>query len=122
MDYTTEVVNITKIKDGFFLGDEATASNLDVIIQFKITHMINAAGNQIINAWESIGIKYLTLNWSDKQNQNLFDQKDEITNRIVSFIDDSFKNGEGLLVHSLKGQNRACVVVILYLIKKYSFY
>ena len=65
----SEVVNITKIKDGYFLGDEATAVNLDVIIQFKITHMINAAGCQIINPWESIGIKYLTLNWSESPNQ-----------------------------------------------------
>jgi hypothetical protein len=118
MDYTTEVVNITKIKDGFFLGDEATASNLDVIVQFKITHMINAAGGQIINAWETIGIKYLTLNWSEHSNQNLFDPKDEIANRIVYFIDDSATNGEGLLVHSVRGQNRACIVILIYLIKK----
>jgi len=48
-----EVMNLIKIKDGFFLGDEATASNLDIIIQFKITHMINGAGQQIMNAWES---------------------------------------------------------------------
>lgn len=118
MDYTTEVVNITKIKDGFFLGDEATATNLDVIIQFKITHMINAAGSQIVNAWETIGIKYLTLNWSENPNQNLFDPKDEIVNRIVNFIDETFRNGEGLLIHSLRGQNRGSIVVILYLIKK----
>lgn len=118
MDLTSEVVNITKIKDGFFLGDEATASNLDVIIQFKITHMINGAGSQIINAWESIGIKYLTLNWSENSTQNLFDQKDELANRIVNFIEDSMRNGEGLLVHSLRGQNRACIVVIIYLIKR----
>jgi hypothetical protein len=64
-----DVVNLTKIKDGFFLGDEATASNLDIIIQFKITHMINSAGQQIMNAWESIGIKYLTLNWSEVPSQ-----------------------------------------------------
>lgn len=114
-----DVVNITKIKDGFFLGDEATAANLEVIIQFKITHMVNAAGSQIINAWESIGIKYLTLNWSETPNQNLFDPKDEIANRIVSFIDDSFKNGEGFLVHSVRGQNRACLVVLIYFVKKY---
>ncbi len=64
-----EVLNITKVKDGFYLGDEATASNLDIIIQFKITHMINAAFQQIMNAWESIGIKYLSLNWSENPNQ-----------------------------------------------------
>jgi hypothetical protein len=64
-----EVVNISKIKDGFFVGDEATASNLDVIITFKITHIINACGNQVMNAWETIGIKYLTLNWTENINQ-----------------------------------------------------
>ena len=112
-----DVVNITKIKDGYFLGDEATATNLEVIIQFKITHMINAAGSQIVNAWENIGVKYLTLNWSESPNQNLFDPKDEIANRIVSFIDDSINKGEGFLVHSLRGQNRACLVVLIYFIK-----
>lgn len=64
-----EVVNISKIKDGFFVGDEATASNLDVIITFKITHIINACGNQVMNAWETIGMKYLTLNWTENINQ-----------------------------------------------------
>jgi hypothetical protein len=113
-----DVVNITKIKDGFFIGDEATASNLDVIVQFKITHMINAAATQLLNAWESIGIKYLTLNWSENQNQNLLDQREEISSRIVAFIDDSFKNGEGILIYSMRGQDRACVVVLIYLIKK----
>lgn len=115
----SEIVNITKIKDGYFLGDEATAANLDVIFQFKITHMINAAGPQILNAWENIGTKYLTLNWTESPNQNLFDPKDEIANRIVGFIDDSFKTGEGFLVHSVRGQNRACLVVIIYFIRKY---
>lgn len=122
MDYTTEVVNITKIKEGFYIGDEAAAvTNLEVIIQFKLTHMINAAGSQIINAWETIGIKYLTLNWSENPSQNLFDSKDEIANRIVSFIDDSFNRGEGLLAHSVRGQNRVCIVVIIYLMKKYKW-
>jgi hypothetical protein len=116
MDF--DVINITKIKDGFFVGDEATAANLDVIIQFKITHMVNAAGTQIINSWESIGIKYLTLNWSESPNQNLFDQKDEIANRLITFIDESLKNGEGILVHSLRGQDRACIVALIYFMKK----
>ncbi len=115
----SEMVNITKIKDGYFLGDEATAANLDVIFQFKITHMINAAGPQILNAWENIGTKYLTLNWFESANQNLFDPKDEIANRIVGFIDDSFKNGEGFLVYSVRGRNRACLVVLIYFIRKF---
>ena len=53
--------------------------------------------------------------------KNLFDNKDEIANRIQAFIDDSSINGEGLLIHSLKGQNRACCVVLIYLLKKYIY-
>lgn len=121
MEFTSDVINFTKIKDGFFSGDESIASNLEVLLQFKISHIINAAGAQVINAWESIGIRYLTLNWSESPNQILFDQKDEIANKIVEFADEALKSGEGLLVHSLKGQNRACIVVMIYLMKKYSY-
>ncbi len=117
----TEVINISKIKDGFFIGDKLAAISIDVIIQFKITHFINATGNQIMNQWESVGITYLTLNWSENERQILFDGKDEIAERIVQFIDNSFIEGEGLLAHSFKGQNRVCIVVLIYLMKKYKW-
>ena len=121
MDYITEVINISKIREGFFIGDRTAGTNLDVVIQFKITHMINAAGSQIINQFESIGVKYLTLNWSEAPSQKLFDSKDEIANKIVQFIDDSLKIGEGLLAHSVRGQDRVCLVVIIYLMRKYNW-
>ena len=110
-DTFTEVINISKIKDGFFIGDKLAAISIDVIIQFKITHFINATGSQIMNQWESVGINYLTLNWSENERQILFDGKDEIAERIVQFIDNSFIEGEGLLAHSFKGQNRVCIVI-----------
>ena len=116
MDYQTEVLNITKIKEGLYIGDQIAATNLDVVIQFKLTHMINSTGKQIINAWETIGIKYLTLNWQESPSQNLFDSLDEIANKIVDFIEDSFNKGEGLLAYSARGQNRVCIVILIYLI------
>ena len=121
-DMGTEILNISKIKEGFYIGDKISAITIDVIIQFKITHMINATGNQILNQWESIGISYLTLNWSETPNQILFDTKDEIANRIVEFIDGSLiGKGEGVLAHSFKGQDRVCIVVLIYLMKKYKW-
>ena len=51
--------------------------------------MINASGNQIINQWETIGMKYLTLNWSESPNQILFDPNDELADKILFFIEDS---------------------------------
>ena len=120
-DAFTEVINISKIKDGFFIGDKLAAISIDVIIQFKITHFINATGTQIMNQWESLGINYLTLNWSENERQILFDGKDIIAEKIVEFIDNSFIEGEGLLAHSFKGQNRVCIVVLIYLMKKYKW-
>jgi len=118
-DYVTEVLNISKIKEGFYIGDKIAAISIEVVVQFKLTHMINASGNQIINQWETIGMKYLTLNWSESPNQILFDPNDEIADKILFFIDDSCINGEGLLAHSFKGQDRVCIVVLIYLMKKY---
>ena len=121
-DMMTEILNISKIKEGFYIGDRISAISIDVIFQFKITHMINATGNQIMNQWESIGISYLTLNWSENPKQILFDNKDEIANRVVEFIDNSLiGKGEGILAHSLKGQDRVCIVVLIYLMKKYKW-
>ena len=119
MDFGAEIINISKIKDSFFIGDKIAGTNIDVLIQFKITHILNAAGNQIMNYFESIGIHYYTLYWSENPDQKLFDSNDEIVDKILLFIRESLLNGEGLLIHSVKGKNRCCVVVIIYLMKKY---
>ena len=119
MDYGTEIINISKIKDSFFIGDKISGTNLDVLIQFKITHIINASGNQIMNLFESIGFKYFTLFWSESPTQNLFTPNDEIVDKILLFIRESYLRGEGLLIHSVKGKDRCCIVAIIYLMKKY---
>ena len=120
-DYITEVLNISKIKEGFYIGDKIAAISIEVVVQFKLTHIINASGSQIINQWETIGLKYLTLNWEESPTQSLFDPKDDIADKILLFIEDSFINGEGILAHSFKGQNRVCIVVLIYLMKKYKW-
>ena len=120
-EMTTEILNISKIKDGFFIGDKISAISIDVINEFKISHIINCTGEQILNQWESIGINYLTINWSESPNQILFDIKDEISDKILEFIDNALLIGEGILAHSLNGKNRVCIIVIIYLMKKYKW-
>ena len=120
-DYITEVLNISKIKEGFYIGDKIAAISIEVVVQFKLTHIINASGDQVVNQWESLNVKYLTLNWEENNSQILFDPKDEIADKILFFIEDSFTNGEGILVHSFKGKNRVCIVVLIYLMKKYKW-
>ena len=121
MESTNEIINISKITEGFFLGDRITATIDDVIDKFKISHIVNAAGMDIHNEFDTTTMQYLTLNWNETPKQSLFNSKDEIANKIVVFIDKGIKKGEGVLVHSVRGQNRACVVVLIYCMKKYGW-
>ena len=117
-DMQTEILNISKIKEGFYIGDKISAISLDVIIQFKITHMINAMGNQITNQQEAINISYLTLNLSEQSNQILFDSKDEIANKIVEFIYNLYLIGEAVLAHNFRGCDRVCMYYIVVIVVK----
>ena len=46
---------------------------------------------------------------------------DEIANKIEDFIEDSFNKGEGVLAFSVRGQNRVCIVILIFLMKKYKW-
>lgn len=116
-----EPINISKIKDGLFLGDKKTGTNFGVIMQFKISHMVNTSGTQIQYTFESAGIKYLTFNWPEFPSNNVICIKEETAKKLLYFIDDSIKRGTGLLIFSVKGKNRACVAIIIYLMKKYNW-
>ena len=65
--------------------------------------MINCAGKQIQNQWESLGVVYLTFFWMDQENQVLFDQGDKTTKNIYDFIEVAAKKSESVLVHSVRG-------------------
>jgi protein-tyrosine phosphatase len=88
----------------------------------KVTHVINCAGRQVPNHWESIGVAYLKFNWLDQENQVLFNdhkQGDTITSQIFDFIEDAMKKTESVLVHSVRGQSRAASVLAVFLMRKY---
>ena len=118
-DFYSEMVNIAKIRDGLFIGDVIAGTTLDIIYEFKISHMINTASNQIPSQFSSIGVKYLNFNWPENPTLNQPLIKDETVTKIVNFIDSCLKNGDGLMIYSVKGQNRCCVIIIIYLMKKY---
>ena len=101
MGHGTEIINISKIKDSFFIEGKVSDTNLDVLIQFKITHIINELGNQIMNLFESIGFKYFTLFWPESITQTVFTTKDEIVDKILLFLRELYLKGEGLLINAL---------------------
>ena len=119
MEISTEVISISKIRDGIFIGDMRAGINLDLLMQFKISHIINATGMQLPYTFESIGIKDLTIEWSENPKEETTLITNDIATKIISFIDDSLINGEGLFGFSFNGKNRICVVIVIYLMTKF---
>ena len=119
MDLYSENVNIAKIRDGLFMGDIIAGTTLDIVFEFKISHMINTCSSQVPSQFQSIGVKYLNLAWPEHPSLNLPLIKDDLVNKIVNFIDGCLRNGDGLIIYSYKGQNRCCAVILIYLMKKY---
>ena len=119
MDLYSENVNIAKIRDGLFIGDIIAGTTLDIVFEFKISHMINTCSSQVPSQFSSIGVKYLNLAWPEHPSLNLPLIKDELVTKIVNFIDGCLRNGDGLMIYSYKGQNRCCAVILIYLMKKY---
>ena len=119
MDLYSENVNIAKIRDGLFMGDIIAGTTLDIVFEFKISHMINTCSSQVPSQFQSIGVKYLNLAWPEHPSLNLPLIKDDFVNKIINFIDGCLRNGDGLMIYSYKGQNRCCAVILIYLMKKY---
>ena len=116
-----KAINISKINDGIFVGDQMVGTNLRIITEFKISHLINTSGSQIQSTYETAGFKHLIFNWPEYPSGNNILIKDETAKKILNFIDDSIKKGNGVIIFSVKGQNRACVAIIIYLMKKYNW-
>jgi len=84
----------------------------------KVTHIINCAGRQIPCHWEPIGVKYLFFNWLDNDQQVILDSKDITATTCFHFIEEAANSTESVLIHSVRGKNRACCVVAAYLMRK----
>ena len=85
----------------------------------KVTHIVNCAGTETENQWESLGIHYLTLNWKDDEQQVLYDKKETIPEAIYSFMEEAIDKQESVVVSSIRGQNRACFVIATFIMRRY---
>ncbi len=109
-----------KIKDGLFIGDAETSQSEIFINDNKISNLINLAGKDVQNIWQSHGLVYLTYNWEDRPDFRLFNShEDSILTDIVEFIDVSIAHGISVLLFSKNGTGRCVVAACLYLMMKY---
>lgn len=117
MEY--EIIGAIKIKDGLFLGDEFAAQDLEFVVTNKVNRIINCAGKQIPNHWETVGVQYMTFYWLENDKQIIFDHKDEVMNNTYKFIEEALLVGDSVLVHSVRGHNRSVCIISAYLMRKF---
>lgn len=66
-------------------------------------------------------MKYLTYHWMDNDSQVIVDPKGEIVNECCDFVDGARVDNDCVLIHSFKGQSRACTVITFWLMKRYKW-
>ena len=114
------VIKVTRIKDGIYISDINIINNSNFMYTFKITHIINVSGENFVCNLGGLSFQIINISWEESPNQNLFDPEFIIPTEIENFIDDSINSGEGLLIYSKKGIDRACIIIIIYFIKKFN--
>ena len=94
---------------------------MEFVVANKVANIINCAGRQVPNHWESIGVKYLTYFWFDQDDQIILDVEGKIANECYNFITAALQNGDSILVHSVKGQGRAFTIVAMWIMRRYQW-
>lgn len=108
-----------KIKDGLFIGDADSAGDAEFLDLNKIVNLGNLAAREVPNRFSAHGLVYLSLNWQDHNDFVLFDQSLSAVVDIVSFVDDSLRHGQSVLLFSTRGVGRCAVAACVYLMYKY---
>lgn len=110
-----------KIKDGLFIGDIYAARDLAFIVNNKVTHIVNCSSTQIPNHWEPIGISYLSFPWQESPSQLILCPSMTSFYLFYSYIEQALNSGSSVLVHCVKGTGRSTLVIISYLMKRFSW-
>lgn len=108
-----------KIKDGLFIGDAESAGDAEFLDLNKIVNLGNLAAREVPNRFSAHGLVYLSLNWQDHNDFVLFDQSLSAVVDIVTFVDESLRHGQSLLLFSTRGVGRCAVAACVYLMYKY---
>jgi len=129
----------TKVVDGLFVGDALSSMDVHFIVANKITRIVNCAGLELENRLEGFGLEYLTFEWVADDNFDLLGPNSRPTQgkrmegnavgdcpcswltTVCKFIGDALEDGQGVLVHSQDGTNRACSCVLVYMMNIYGW-
>jgi len=114
------------IPNFLFLGNARQSSDIDVLNDLSITHLVDASGNQVSSqAAESLGTSYIHIDIDDTPDVNIAQYFDEV-NSFISAAHDGHTNKpekslnhkaspNRVLVHCQAGVSRGCSFVLAYL-------
>lgn len=110
-----------KINDGLFIGDFETSQDVEFLDLNKISSLVNLAGHQLPNIFASQGMVYMTLEWEDREDFELFPPGSTLIKEIVQFVDRCHKHGTSVLFFSVEGIGRCAAAASCYLMYKYGW-
>lgn len=108
-------VNMDMIEPNLYLGNIASATDVNNISKFKITHILTIDTCPLprhILELKGLTTKYIQL--SDQPREDLLSHLDD----TAAFIEKGIENGT-VLVHCYIGVSRSATVILAYMMKKY---
>lgn len=113
-----------RIIDGLYVGNAAASQDEDFCYTNKVTLIINCASAEVaVNTQlqQRMRVDHMTFAWRDLPVTEILDRKDIVITKICRAIDKVFQEGESVLIHSVTGTNRCCVIAAAYLIQRYGW-
>ena len=104
--------SFNEIIPNVFVGNYAFALNKKLLLDNKITHILNC-GIGLKNFYQN-EFKYLQIPLYDSKTQDL----EEHINNINNFIEEGSINNNKVLIHCGEGVSRSAAVCLMYLITK----
>jgi len=94
-----------------FLGSKKDSTKVERLKELQITHILSVMGGKqhLVS-----GCKHLSVPMADNGNTSL----EEVMDRSFDFIEESQQDGNKILIHCHRGQNRSATVVIAWLMTK----
>mgnify|MGYP000887854079 CR=1 FL=1 len=95
--------------------------SLNLVVKYKIFHIINCSAGELQNHFENIGIRYLNFDWKDEEGEEILDDGDKNLAQIEMFMNYAKLKQENVLIASVNGKCRACTITIACLMKRYRY-
>lgn len=119
LEYYENILLAVRIIDGLFIGNAISSQDDEFLFSNKVTHIVNCAALDVPNVFTDHGILYLSFPWRD--GSVILDPQNRKISRIAKFMDKAFEKGECVLLHSLHGISRCCVIACAFLMYRFDW-